>query len=204
MPKDSISWVEFRKRMKGFADEEYFTINERLKTNFSREKYDFLTEGEAKLLGAVLDRLLPQNGADEKIDLVGFLDWALPLPLGYGHRNEDMPDEQTVFHEGLKGIDQTANAMFSNRDFLQLPDGDKDRVLRAIQEGNAEGQVWARIPSSEFLKQLMQKAVAGYCAHPKTWMRIGFYGPAYPEGYVWVSNDEVKARHEKKPGHLTF
>jgi hypothetical protein len=32
-------------------------------------------------------------------------------------------------------------------------------------------------------------------------MRIGFYGPAYPEGYVWVSPSEVKQRHAKKPGH---
>jgi hypothetical protein len=77
-------------------------------------------------------------------------------------------------------------------------------VLRAVQEGKAEGGVWRDIPSALFFRKLMQKAVAGYCAHPKVWMRIGFYGPAYPEGYVWVSAAEVQSRHERKPGYLHF
>lgn len=204
MPKDSITWEDFEKRMEGFDPVERRVVEERLRTNFSREAYEFLTEDEAVLFGAMLDRLIPQDPNDEKIDLVGFMDWAIPRPLGFGDRQEGLPDELTLFRDGFKATDQTSAAMFAGRKFVELGDGDKDQVLRAVQEGKAQGEVWERIPSAVFFKTLMSKAVAGYCAHPRTWMRIGFYGPAYPEGYVWVSRREVEARHAKKPGHLTF
>jgi hypothetical protein len=47
---------------------------------------------------------------------------------------------------------------------------------------------------------LLDKALAGYLAHPDTWARIGFNGPAYPEGYAWIGTAEVVARHDGKPG----
>jgi len=189
--------------MEGFDEVERRVVEERLQTNYKREHHEFLTEDEAVLLEAMLARLIPQE-EEVKIDLVGFLDWAIPLPLGYGDRREGIPDDPSVFREGLKGVDQTAERMFAGGKFIALGDGDKDQVLRAIQEGNAEGEVWNEIPSTVFFRKLMVKALDGYCAHPRVWARIGFYGPAYPEGYIWVSQHEIEARREKKPGYLTF
>lgn len=204
MPEDSISWEEFLMRMDGFDEEVYRILDERVRTNYARPRHEFLNEDEALILGAMLDRLIPQEGVDPKIDLVGFLDWAIPKPLGFGHRYEGMPDEPTVFREGLKGVDETSRAMFEGKVFRELHDDEQDQVLRAVQEGRAEGGVWQSIPSVRFFTSLMNKALCGYCAHPRVWVRIGFYGPAYPEGYVWVTKREVKSRHEKRPGHLTF
>ncbi len=204
MPKDSILWQEFQKRIDRLAWTERRVVEERLRTNYRRERYQFVTEGEAALLQAVLDRIIPQDEGEDKIDLVGFLDWAIPLPLGYGDRPERVPDDPTIFREGLRGVAQTARGMFAGRSFQQLSDGDKDRVLRAVQEGRAEGGVWQRIPGPVFFRKLMVKALNGYCAHPKVWARIGFYGPAYPEGYVWISRHEVEARRARKPGYIDF
>lgn len=204
MPKDSISREEFNKRKDGFDEKVRRVIEERLRTNYRRERYEFLAGDEPAILGAILDRLIPQDGPGDRIDLVGFMDWAIPHPMGYGHRREGMPDQSTLFREGIKGVNQTAEGMFAGRGFAELSDGDKDQVLRAVQEGSAEGDVWKSIPSGYFFKQLMQKAIAGYCAHPRTWMRIGFYGPSYPEGYVWVSTSGAQARRAKRKGYLTF
>ena len=203
MPKDSLPREEFMERLSGFDEVERRVVEERLRTNYRRERMEFLTEDEAGLLGAMLDRLIPQEGS-EKVDLVSFMDWAIPNPLGYGDRQEGMPDGATLIREGLKGVDQAAGSAFAGRLFLDLSDAEKDQVLMSIQQGSAEGEMWKSIPCKEFFRRLMQKAVAGYCAHPNTWMRIGFYGPAYPEGYVWVSGHEVRARHGKKAGHLRF
>lgn len=203
MPDYKMPPEEFRKRMEGFDQQAIDVIEERLRTNFSREHYDVLSVDETATLEAMLDRLIPQENGRDKIDLVGFMDWAIPKPLGIGSREEGMPDEETLYHEGLRGVDETASAMHGKR-FVQLSEKQKDDVLRAIQEGTTEGDVWKRIPSDAFFRQLMSKAIMPYCAHPRTWMRIGFYGPAYPEGYVWVSPHEVKMRHEDKPGHTYF
>lgn len=204
MPKDSLSRDEFRKLMEGFAEIEHRIVDDRLRTNYRRHGYEFLTEDEAALLDAMLNRLIPQDPRTEKIDLVSFMDWAIPRPLGYGSRREGLPDESSMFREGLKGTDETASAMFSGKKFIELSDVEKDQVLQRIQEGNAEGCVWQSIPSDQFFQSLMRKAVAGYCAHPWTWMRIGFYGPAYPEGYVWITEVETRRRHEKGPGYFTL
>ncbi|MHB1001403.1 MAG: gluconate 2-dehydrogenase subunit 3 family protein [Armatimonadota bacterium] len=204
MPKDSLTWDEFLKRMEGFDDKERRVIEKRLETNYRREPLEFLTASEADLLGLILDRLILQDDNEDKIDLVGFMDWAIPNPLGFGDRQENLPGEPTLFREGFKGIDETSQYMFAGRKFADLTETEKDRVISAIQEGKPEGDTWNNISSTIFFKKLMQKAIAGYCAHPKTWVRIGFYGPAYPEGYIWISRREVKARHDKKPGYLTF
>ncbi|MHB0913746.1 MAG: gluconate 2-dehydrogenase subunit 3 family protein [Armatimonadota bacterium] len=185
---------EFLARMRGFPQPERGIVEERLSTNYRRDEYAFLTPHEAEVLGAMLDRLLPQD-FEEKIDLVGFMDWAIPKPLGYGHRVEGTPDSARLFRDGLAGVEETVDGIYPGRHFTELADEEKDEVLRAVEQGAS---------SAHFFQELMQKAVAGYCAHPRVWMRIGFYGPAYPEGYVWVSRREVEARYAENPGHLYF
>lgn len=204
MPKDSLPWDQFRKRMERLGEPERAVVEERLRTNYRRERYEFFTDDEAAIMGAILDRVIPQDEGEGRIALVAFMDWAIPIPLGYGDRNEALPDEPTVFRKCLAGVDEVARSLFSGRRFIELGDGGKDQVLRTIQEDRSDGDPWRTIPGSVFFRKLMMKAVAGYCAHPRTWARIGFYGPAYPEGYIWVSQDETEERHEKKPGHLTF
>ncbi|MBM3925670.1 MAG: gluconate 2-dehydrogenase subunit 3 family protein [SAR202 cluster bacterium] len=191
---------EYQKLMQRWDGVERQVIENRLKTNYSRPRLEQFSDDEATTLAAILQRLIPQ---DEGIDLVGFLDWAVGKPLGRGDRQPDMPDEPELFHQGLQGISQTAQAKFS-KPFLQLSLDQQDEVLRSIQKGHAEGQVWQRIPSSAFFLRLYAKALMGYFAHPKAWMRIGFPGPAYPEGYLWLTAGQTKQRHRRQPGWDKF
>ena len=82
--------------------------------------------------------------------------------------------------------------------------GQRDEVLQAIQEGQAEGEIWKRIPSKYFFIRFYGKALMGYFAHPKAWMRIGFPGPSYLEGYLWVNIGQVRQRHRRQPGWDSF
>jgi hypothetical protein len=195
-----FSWDEYQQLMKRWDDVERQVIEERLKTNYARAHLEQFSDDEASTLAAVLQRLIPQ---DEGIDLVGFLDWAVGKPLGRGDRQPNMPDEPDLFHQGLQGVDETSQARFGKR-FRDLSGDQQDQVLRSIQEGQAEGQVWQRIPSHMFFIRFYSKALMGYFSHPKAWMRIGFPGPAYPEGYLWVNAGQVKQRHLRKPGWDKF
>jgi hypothetical protein len=67
-----------------------------------------------------------------------------------------------------------------------------------MRNGDADTELG--LPAKEFVDRLLDKALAGYLAHPDTWIRIGFTGPAYPEGYAWIGPAEALARHERKPG----
>ncbi|MHB9028590.1 MAG: gluconate 2-dehydrogenase subunit 3 family protein, partial [Candidatus Latescibacterota bacterium] len=175
---------------------------ERMETRFHREGLDHFSNEEAVLLDAVLSMLIPQK-EDERIDLVGFLDWALDKPLGRGDRKAGMPPEDILFHRGLEGIRQTSQEMFGRR-FEELEPEKQKTVLEMIQRGIAKGEAWDSIPSPVFFTKLLSKALIGYCAHPFAWMRMGFPGPSYPEGYVWITQSEIKARRNHFPGWKTF
>jgi hypothetical protein len=197
---DRFTLGEFQALMKHWDQVERQVIEERLSGNFSRPQLEQFSEDEAATLGAMLQRLIPQ---EEGVDLVGFLDWATGRPLGRSDRQPGMPDEPELFRLGLQGINQTSLARFGSH-FRELPGTQQDEVLQAIQEGQAEGEIWKRIPSKYFFIRFYGKALMGYFAHPKAWMRIGFPGPSYPEGYLWVNIGQVRQRHRRQPGWDSF
>jgi hypothetical protein len=45
---------------------------------------------------------------------------------------------------------------------------------------------------------LLLKALFGYTAHPDSWERMGFYGPAYPDGYIGFSRDIIRTRRARR------
>jgi hypothetical protein len=67
-----------------------------------------------------------------------------------------------------------------------------------MRRGQADEELG--LPVREFIDRLLVKALAGYLAHPDTWERIGFNGPAYPNGYAWINPTAVARRHQGFPG----
>jgi hypothetical protein len=70
--------------------------------------------------------------------------------------------------------------------------------LSRMRAGQADEELG--LPAKVFIDRLLDKALMGYLAHPETWDRIGFNGPAYPEGYAWIGPSSVVARHRQDPG----
>lgn len=197
-----ITREEFKGYMENWDDETRRILGRRMEERFRRAALEHFSPDEAGILKAALGRMIPQR-EEEEIDLVGFVDWALGKPLGRGDRQGGMPDEETLFRNGLVGIQETAYVMF-REPFTGLLASRQDEVLRAIQEGTAQGETWRTIPPGYFFSRLMMKALTGFCAHPFSWMRMGFPGPGYPEGYVWITAKEIMARRHHFPGWKTL
>lgn len=175
-------------------------IEDRIRNGFRRERLEFFTAEEAAVLKAMLDRMIPQ---EEGIDLVSFLDWAVGLPLGHGDRREGMPEERELFKKGIAGVDGAARDSF-DQGFVALTPEMQDRLLTDIQKGKAEGEAWGGVPPSYFFSSLLAKALIGYCSHPSAWLRMGFPGASYPEGYLWITGMEINSRSKHVPGWKRF
>lgn len=188
--------------MKNWDAQTRHIILKRMEDRFRRERLEHFSRDEAAILNAMLDRMIPQR-PEEDIDLAGFIDGTMGNPLGRGDRQESLPPEEELFHRGLKGVQETAQEMFGKA-FTALEGDQQDAVLTAIVEGSAKGGVWRTIPSNQFFTKLMMKALTGYCAHPLVWLRMGFPGPSYPEGYVWINQPEIQQRRKHFPGWKTF
>jgi Gluconate 2-dehydrogenase subunit 3 len=197
---DAYKPEEFTELLTNWAPEERAIYDERMATNFRRDKLENFGEEEAQLMRAVLKRLIPE---DEGVDLVGFIDAHIDRPLGRGDRKPGMPEPKELFRLGLQGIDQ-ASMELHDKPFRQLDGDTQDSVLRAVSNGSAPGPIFKQISSDYFFQRFYSKALHGYFAHPRVWMRIGFPGAAYPEGYVWVNKGETRMRHERRIGWKTL
>jgi hypothetical protein len=176
------------KRLDQLGPKERAVIEERRRTGYRRDalvRYGGALETE---LRALMARLLP--GIPESIDLAAFVDAHAEDPIGRGDRSPGLPPIAELFRMGLQAL--------ADLGFAELPAEEQDRLITRLRRGQADEEL--RFPAKEFVERLLVKALAGYLAHPDTWERIGFNGPAYPNGYAWINPTAVARRHEGFPG----
>jgi hypothetical protein len=161
----------------------------------------FFTDGEARTLDAVADRVIPQDDRElgQRVPITPFIDQALFDDDTDGFRKEDMPWEQDAWRSGLAGIDQTAHARFGLA-FTALAAGEQDDVLSAVQSGQVEGEIWEQLPAKEFFSKLVQQVIAVYYAHPRAWAEIGWPGPASKRGYMRTGYGRIDP-WQPRPAH---
>ena len=135
-------------------------------------------------LRALVARLLPR--VPESIDLAAFVDSHAADSLGRGDRTPGLPPNEELLDEGLTALQA--------RGFDGLDDDAQDQLIRRMRHGEADEELG--FAAKEFIDRLLTLACAGYLAHPDTWERIGFNGPAYPEGYAWITRGATARRHE--------
>ena len=193
---DRFTAEEFNKLMSSWDPAMRSVAEGRMQTNYTREQLAHFTDLEAVTLRALLKRLIPE---DEGVDLVGFLDWACARPLGRGDRRPGVPAEPELFKAGLAGLNELAQKRHNGL-FHELFGAQQDAIIEDVTRDRAEGESFSAFPSSYFFERIYAKALFGYFAHPRVWMRIGFMGASYPEGYTWLSQPTVEQRHERAVG----
>ena len=146
---------------------------------------------------AACARLIPQPERDRPIDLAGQLDARLADGEGDGWRYAKMPADHRMHAAGTTGLDQAAQAMFGCG-FAQAVAAERDAVLRAVQRGNAPGQVWVEMDSACYFEELLALVVDIYYAHPLALEEIGCVSMADGHGWQAIGLDEREA-HEPLP-----
>ncbi|MCA1849627.1 MAG: gluconate 2-dehydrogenase subunit 3 family protein [Acidobacteria bacterium] len=163
----------------------------------------FFTEDEARTLAAVAERIIPQpdRGDDEKVPIVPWIDEKLYEDRRNGYRYEELPPQREAWRLGLKGIGETAQALFDGKLFADLDPLSQDVVLTHVERGRAPGAAWERMPAARFFTSVLSITIVKvYYAHPLAWNEIGYNGPSSPRGHVrkWEGGvDPWEAQEEK-------
>ena len=176
------------KRLETLGPKERAVIEERRRTGYRRESFEHFGGELESQLRALIARLVP--GVPENIDLAGFVDAHADDPIGRGDRGPELPPIPELFRRVLEAL--------AERGFDGLPASEQDTLIARMRRGEADDELG--LPAKECVDRLLVKALAGYLAHPDTWERIGFNGPAYPEGYAWINRAATIRRHEGFPG----
>lgn len=140
-------------------------------------------------LRALLKVLLP--GVPTNIDLAAFIDANADQALGRGDRRPDVAPTPQLLVEGLEALTAAGFADWTSQE--------QRLAVRRLRRGEGFADL-ARPAAKEFIDRLLEKALAGYLSHPDTWQRIGFGGPAYPDGYAWIGLKEASARRARAAG----
>ncbi len=140
---------------------------------------------EQATLEALCERVIPQSWkpAERRVPIAPWIDAHAGTSEVGGFQFDDMPSTDVAWHQGLAGIEQTAQAML-NESFADLDGERQDAVLNAIRGGSPPGEVWQSLPAARWWRYVAVRQIAGvFYAHPYAWDEIGFGGPAYPRGY---------------------
>ena len=172
------------KSLAALGERERAIVEERLRRGYRVERLEHFGGTLEPHLRALVRRLLP--GVEGHIDLAAFVDTHAANPIGRGERAPGLPPVPELLRWGLEAL--------AARRFTDLSEGDQDALVGRMRQGEADEELG--LPAKEFVDRLLVKALAGYLAHPDTWERIGFNGPAYPEGYAWISAGAVGRRHD--------
>lgn len=176
------------KKLETLGDKERTVIEERRRSGYRVERLAQFGGELEPHLRALVGRLVP--GVAPQIDLAAFVDTHADDSLGRGDRAPGVPPVAELLVQGLEAL--------ATHGFATLPEQEQDALIRRMRRGEADEELG--LPAKEFVDRLLVKALAGYLAHPDTWERIGFNGPAYPEGYAWISAGATVSRHAGFPG----
>ncbi|THF80323.1 GMC family oxidoreductase [Cohnella fermenti] len=155
------------------------------------------TNGLLPTLAAVVDRLLPGD------------EWPSAteggVPAYLKRRAEEDPDTwRSLVEPGLRTL-RTIALQRQNKPFEQLPDDEKDELLREAEKGAAEGWPVSVSPSG-FFESLLNLVAEGYYGSPegsseagvvperKAWEMIGFRPGVLPGTDAPVAEAELPVR----------
>ncbi|MFN2492589.1 MAG: gluconate 2-dehydrogenase subunit 3 family protein [Pyrinomonadaceae bacterium] len=147
----------------------------------------FFAQEEAQLLTALAERIVPQSdrAEAEKVPIVPWIDEKLYEDKRDGYRYEEMPPQREAWRLGLKGMNETAAALFEEKQFVDLDSLSQDVVLNNVARGDPPGGSWKQLPAARFFKDVLCIAIVKiYYAHPLAWNEIGYNGPSSPRGHV--------------------
>jgi hypothetical protein len=160
----------------------------------------FLTEHEAMTVQAVASLLVDDIRLDVLTYVTQHVDEGLASPIGESQRKAGVPEKQTLYRQGLTGLDETSEELYQSI-FVALPKERQIDVLSRVESGRVSPTgAWAQVPAKDFFKKMLYDVVSAYYSHPLIWSEIGYGGPAYPRGYVRVEKGLVDPWEAKQDG----
>jgi len=156
-----------------------------------------LDEAERATLRAAVARLLAQPAQPIPDEMAGEIDRRLANGESDGWRYASMPPDKDAYRLGLRGLDESAHALFASP-FVALSSDRQDQILHLVQRGTAPGATWASLPAPRFFEELLVELCEAYYSHPIAQEEIGYVGMADNHGWHAIGLNQLDP-HEPLP-----
>lgn len=146
---------------------------------------------------AVMARLLPDTVPARALAV--FVDEHFDAQLGRADEREGLLPRGELLPLGLRMLDETA-AREHGRPFADLDGAAQDALLSRAERGELAGR--RGFDWSVWFRRLRALALLGLGSDPRGMVLMGFPGPSYQPGHVWLDEMEVAARAARSRGYL--
>lgn len=146
---------------------------------------------------AVMARLLPGTVPPEA--LAAFVDEYFDHQLGRANETVGLLPRGELIPLGFAVLDDAAREG-RGRPFAELAADQQDELLAAAERGELEGP--EGFDASTWFKLVRFLALLALGSDPRGMVFMGFPGPSYKPGHVWLDEGEVAARAERRTGYL--
>jgi hypothetical protein len=150
---------------------------------------------DAELVSAVAARLLP--GAVPPLALAAFLDAHFDDQQGRGDDKAELMPRGELIPTGFLVLDAA-----HSRGFARLEPDAQDELLSRAERGELAGP--DGFDSATWFTRTRGYLFMAYGSDPRGMVEMGFPGPSYEPGHVWLDEGEVAARAHRRKGYLTL
>lgn len=134
------------------------------------------------LLSLVCDLLVDQDSEHRMVNIALFIDERLQNNVSDGWRYDSMPPDHIMYTDGLKGIDDTSKQLFGQKFILLLKD-QQTQVLKTIQNGDGDNEIWRKLNSKLFFEELLAETAEIFFSHPAVQASINYVGMGDAKGW---------------------
>jgi hypothetical protein len=150
--------------------------------------------GRHSTVVAFVEQLLPGSAVPASV-IAQFLDEHFDEPMGRSDEKAGVMQRAELAKAGFKQLDEAAGG-----DFSSISPERQQELLTQAERGQLKGP--PGFDSATWFKRLRDLALLGYGADPRGMVQMGYPGPAYQPGHVWLDYGEVQSRANRKPGYL--
>jgi hypothetical protein len=174
-------------------------LREQLRGRTTREEQGTPRLGERRgaVAEAVAGRMLP--GEVPPRALAAFLDWSYDRQLGRGDETHGTLPTPDLIPAGLDVLDEEAQRRHA-RGFAELDSARQDELLAQAERGELDGP--EGFDSATWFKRTRGKLLLGFGSDPRAMVQMGYPGPSYKPGHIWLDRGEVQARVKRRRGYL--
>lgn len=153
--------------------------------------------GDPMTVVGVAARLVP--GAVPAQTLAGFLEANFDRQLGRGDERLGVLPRGELIPAGFRLLDEEATRRHGAT-FGELDVRHQDELLREAEDGRL-GASLDGFDAGEWFQRVRDLLLLAYGSDPRGMVEMGFPGPSYESGHVWLGEAEVARRAARAPGY---
>jgi hypothetical protein len=152
--------------------------------------------GSEATIVAFVRAILPGAAVPPEV-LAAFMDANFDRQMGRGDERHGVMPRTELIPAGFAALDAAAGGAFHALDLARQAD-----ILATAERGQLPGP--ERFDSAQWFKRTRDLALLGYASDPRGMVEMGFPGPSYKPGYLWLAWGGPEARARRRPGHARY